>query len=154
MGRRKVVMTNLSLLRNLITEDTDDCVLWPKGTDSSGYPKVWDGARNVGGHRLAYMLHKGVIMASSLEVMHTCDTPRCVNPKHLKAGTHAANMADMHRKGRGVVPSRRQMDRGTVRRIRRLHAAGVPIQQIADSVGFKYGAVHAVCTRRNWGWLV
>jgi hypothetical protein len=33
-------------------------------------------------------------------VMHSCDTPPCVNPKHLSVGDVADNVADMARKAR------------------------------------------------------
>lgn len=33
-------------------------------------------------------------------LMHSCDNPRCVNPDHLREGSHAENMADMSAKKR------------------------------------------------------
>jgi hypothetical protein len=38
-------------------------------------------------------------------VLHTCDNPQCVNPSHLRVGSQAENVADMHAKGRGNVGS-------------------------------------------------
>lgn len=43
-------------------------------------------------------------------VRHTCDNPRCFNPRHLIPGTHQENMADKAERGRapGCVSYSRQ----------------------------------------------
>jgi len=78
--------------------------LWTGSTDKDGYggiqiPVGKGGQKYEPAHILAYKLYKGRV-PRGMVVMHTCDTPRCVNPAHLKLGTTAMNIADKVAKNR------------------------------------------------------
>lgn len=77
-----------------------DCMEWKGGTDKKGYGVLnWKG-KNARAHRLSYQLTYGDIPKGYL-ICHSCDNPKCINPKHLWAGTSKENSQDMMRKGRG-----------------------------------------------------
>ena len=50
-------------------------------------------------YRYVWSQYNGPI-PPGLHVMHTCDNRLCINPLHLKLGTHQDNMADKVAKGR------------------------------------------------------
>lgn len=50
-------------------------------------------------HRIFYEYCFGSF-DTRLEIRHRCGNPQCVNPLHLKPGTHKLNMEDMVRHGR------------------------------------------------------
>lgn len=55
--------------------------------------------RQVAAHRLSVWLD-GRDIPDGMHVLHECDNPPCVNPRHLKVGTRSQNMRDMVARGR------------------------------------------------------
>lgn len=83
----------------------DECWPWQGPVRSKGYG-VWTlftgpAARRVPqvASRIAWELAHGAI-PDGLWVLHHCDNPPCVNPRHLFLGTHQDNEDDKTAKGR------------------------------------------------------
>ncbi len=74
------------------------CWEWQDST-SARYGLFSIGSASYKSNRIAYYLHykKDPL---ELNVMHSCDNPKCCNPAHLSLGTHWDNMQDMAQKGR------------------------------------------------------
>jgi hypothetical protein len=84
----------------------DSCWIWIGGHSTEGYGCfALDGHRSIGAHCASWILHNGAI-PKGLFVLHECDNPPCVNPRHLKLGTHGQNCADMVARGRSCVGDR------------------------------------------------
>lgn len=87
------------------------CWEWTGVRNRDGYGSFWTGERFPGrdgkrggpvmvlAHRWSHERFVSEI-PSGLYVLHTCDTPCCVNPEHLFLGTQADNVRDCAAKGR------------------------------------------------------
>jgi hypothetical protein len=76
-----------------------ECWEWVGSISSNGYGKYLFEGKFYLAHRLSYMLLISDIPKNKL-VLHKCDNPKCVNPKHLYVGTQKDNMQDKVRRGR------------------------------------------------------
>ena len=79
------------------------CLIWMKGTAHPGYGRVVVNGEAELAHRVAWRKTYGEI-PKGLFVLHRCDTPPCINPKHLFLGTAKDNAQDMLKKGRVKTP--------------------------------------------------
>ncbi len=71
------------------------CWLWQKAPRNRKvrYGSMWYKGKTHYAHRVSFLVYNGEIKPGT-EVMHSCDRPTCVNPKHLRLGSHAKNMGD------------------------------------------------------------
>lgn len=94
-----------------------ECWTWLGGTTKAGYG-LHQGSDDYRGfsflaHHVAYWLATGSEPIGV--VRHSCDNPRCCNPRHLIEGTHAENVHDMVAKGRAAWQTGAAYGRGKPR---------------------------------------
>jgi hypothetical protein len=75
------------------------CWEWQKNIQRGGYGHFKHESKARGVHRFAYVCFVGPI-PPTMHVLHHCDVPACVNPKHLFVGTCMQNVQDKISKGR------------------------------------------------------
>lgn len=79
--------------------NNNGCWLWNGARSSMGYGVTTKNNKYTLAHRLSYEKEYGEI-PEGLFILHICDNPPCINPKHLKVGTAKENTQDALKKGR------------------------------------------------------
>ena len=148
-------------------QKTDTCWLWTAGCNKDGYGRFWWKGRTRSASQFSYEQERGSLPAGT-RPCHTCDTPCCVRPSHLFAGTQQENIQDAIRKGRwpqqhqygisrGEQNGNRTLTEQQVLEIRAKYRAGVaphPTPTSLRSLAHEYGvtkyAIFSIVHRLTW----
>lgn len=137
------------------------CWLWQATLNEHGYGVFYFRGRLRLAHRAAWEMLRGPI-PDGLIVLHSCDTPACVNPDHLSLGTVLDNVRDMDAKGRrvnvGVPPApahgesnpNSKLRLSQVRDIRTAFRNGASKKSLATEYGVSRPVIAGIVEGRSW----
>lgn len=86
-------------MERFVPDRGESCWEWTGYRGARGYGWTTINGVRMGAHRASYEFHVGPI-PKGMWVLHSCDNPPCVNPAHLRAGTHRDNMDDVRDRAR------------------------------------------------------
>lgn len=150
------------------------CWIWESYRNRAGYGVFGFRRKSRLAPRIAFLDRNGSV-PKNLCVLHTCDNPACVNPKHLWLGTRRDNNLDCRKKGRQVCLSGENHPRKLrpelfpigekagcaklktrqVIKIRKTYVRGkISQQKLADRYGVSRGLIGHIVRGRSWRHLL
>ena len=138
-------------MRSAIDPETG-CWNW-QGATACGYPYVTRKSKTYRGNRLCYQDAYGEI-PEGLQVLHSCDNSRCVNPEHLHLGTAWDNMLEREARQRNTyhVGSKHAGTKFTEQDVLAIRAAypATSMLQLSKQYGVGHTTIHRIIHRINW----
>lgn len=131
---------------------TKGCWNWIGDIGVGGYGRIWYNGKTVKAHRLSYEKFIGPIPEGIL-ICHTCDNPKCVNPKHLFLGTHQDNNSDKTNKDRqakGNTSGMSKLTEAQVMEIKKLLHSGMQVFEITKMYPVTWGAISCIQKGKTW----
>lgn len=135
-----------------------DCWLWTGSKRPNGYGRIGGGGRGgaqLAAHRLSCEWAHGAPPFERAMALHSCDTPACVNPAHLRWGTGSENIKEAFDKSRkhavvrlGEGNPKAVLNVEQVKFIRANREMGAA--KLSRLMGGKVGAVRSVLSGRTW----
>jgi len=144
---------------NHIIDAETGCHNWTGFKDISGYGRIDrvidDKQVQFRAHRVSYEHHKGTI-PDDLFCIHTCDNRACVNPKHLRIGTHQDNMDDRSARNRQIKGEDhkdsilKEQDVLDIRERYKFRSPKNSQAALAREYGVSYSCIHYITSRHTW----
>lgn len=131
-------------------DKTAECWIWKGGTQNKGYGLLSFNNKKVLAHRLAwyFIYNKWPV----LNLLHSCDTPLCVNVDHLHEGSQQENIRDAVKKNRhskGSTNGHAKLTEENVLIIKSL-IGKIPINNIATRFNVAKSTISDIKFSRTW----
>lgn len=126
------------------------CWLWSGPTNGKGYGVFYVGTKTRHAHRCSYEVFKGAI-PDGLHVLHACDTPLCVNPAHLRAGTPRENAVDRESRNRRDVKGEQiGTSKLTASQVLEIRGSDLGAKEISEKYGIHRHHVWVIRSGKSW----
>jgi hypothetical protein len=135
-------------------EKGEGCWEWQASCAGKGYGqmKLPKQRKQEYAHRLSFLIYNGEI-PEGMQVLHSCDNPKCVSPSHLSVGTCKQNQQDMKAKNRstfGTKNARAKLTDEKVRQIKSCLKAGIIQSKIAVMFDVSQIEISRINTGKRW----
>src|SRR6478735_8433 len=141
--------------RHSVPEPNTGCWLWLHSVNRWGYGRTRVSfSKERQAHRIALEEKLGELPQGML-VLHSCDTPACINPAHLRLGTARDNARDMVVRGRcpnnrGSRSSMAKLTEETVAMLRSSPMAYGAISEWSRRLGVSRKAIRLALDGKTW----
>jgi hypothetical protein len=151
-----------------VRKSKDSCWYWKNPTHTFGYGTFSIGYKVFTAHRLALIFFTGEEKKDKM-VLHSCDNPSCVNPRHLRWGTAKENTQDCIDRGRKINPPRNGtlppvnygednpisiMTKNKVKQLREDYSKGnVSHSDLAKKYGISKSTVGQIVNFKSWKYI-
>jgi len=151
--RGSSLSSRIELLRK--PGSANECWEWQGSIHHTGYGIMKFDGKHKYAHQWAYIEQHGEI-PDGLQVLHSCDNRRCVNPNHLRAGTHQDNMDDKVERDRcarllgELGPSRKITESEAVEIIQRYATESISSAALGKDYGISPSQVQNIVNGKRW----
>lgn len=138
-----------------VKKEEDGCWIWQGTIKRDGYGVLMVKGISTRAHRHSYELFKRYIQRT-MRILHSCHNTKCVNPDHLREGTHKENCEDMIKAGRQASGERCHLSKLTasdIFKIRELSAIGLKDNEIAIQFNTATSNINHIINRRTWKYI-
>lgn len=133
-------------------EDKNGCFnVTSHAKDKDGYPRIVVNNKGQRIHRFMYEQCLGFI-PKKMCVIHKCDNPLCINPYHLKLGTHKDNMVDRNRKRRTAFGEKNGQNKLTEEQVKIIKKSK-GIRPLARRFNVNPKTIYDIKIGKNWSYL-
>jgi HNH endonuclease len=126
------------------------CWLWIGATNGREYGIFNTTNKTRMAHRVSYEVFVGPI-PKGLHILHSCDTPACINPAHLRPGTVKENMADREARGRRDVRGEQiGTSKLTTEQVIEIKKSNLGLKALSEKYGVEAQSIWRIRTGKSW----